>query len=452
MWTSFVSRFYSFFFALLMLFSSLSFPLADKNAARIDYAFADSRSGTAGGTVSVSASQAGTYQLYWGDENGKKLTARTGAGQIPYTEFAEVSVSGGGGSAEIYGYTAIPEGAETVLAYTGSVCRGSAPIPAEKQADNGAPLYTFGSISDVHFNRYNRSLTGDDAVITFRQALDFYAANGVSLVAHSGDICTNGEEDSLRKFNRIAGQYAFPVYSCTGNHDVGDGPIQDLWVKYINPDVYADPARADVTLAPNGWDFVYHPESLHGDVFVFFNQQNWDYNKPTSRLVTDAQLDWLAEVFEQYKNTRVYLYFHTFMADDANNPQVGEGNLVNDAGETYDLVYTVGTPDEVRLRALLKQYKNVIFFNGHSHWAFECCKLNPQLNVTSYGGTWATLVHNSSVSSPRTVGPNDKKRTELNMRSSQGYLVQVYDDRIVLTGVEFWGTRFLSCATFNIFR
>ena len=38
------------------------------------------------------------------------------------------------------------------------------------------------------------------------------------------------------------------------------------------------------------------------------------------------------------------------------------------------------------------------------------------------------------------------------MRSSQGYLVKVYADKIVLTGVEFWGTRYLSYATFHIYR
>ena len=140
------------------------------------------------------------------------------------------------------------------------------------------------------------------------------------------------------------------------------------------------------------------------------------------------------------------------MADDKGNPQMGEGNCVNDVGESYELVYTVGTADEVRMRALLQAYKNVIFFNGHSHFAFDRFVMNPQINITSYGGTYATFVHNPSVSSPRTLTPTADDTTELNMRSSQGYLVKVYADRIVLTGVEFWGTRFVSYATFNVFR
>ncbi len=453
MWTSFVSKFYSILFSILMLFSSLSFPLSGIGAgAKLAYDFLDEKSGNAGGTVSVSAGLPGEYKLYWGDENGDRLTAETGAGAIPYTEFATVSVSGGEGSAEIYEYTAIPEGAAQVLAYKGAACRGSMEIPEEKQTKNGPLLYTFGSISDVHFNRYNMSLTGDDACITFNNALDFYNQNNVSLVAVSGDICTDGEEDSLQKFNRISAQYPFPVYSCTGNHDVGDGPIWDLWVKYINPDVYMSPDRPDTELAPNGIDFVYKPGSIAGDVFIFLSQRYWDYRKPESRLLDDDQLDWLEETLEKYKDTRVYLYFHTFMADDKGNPQMGEGNCVNNAGATYDLVYTVGTADEVRMRAMMQKYKNVIFFNGHSHLAFDCFTMNPQMNVTSYGGTYATFVHNPSVSSPRTLDPDAKDTRELNMRSSQGYLVNVYADKIVLTGVEFWGTRFVSYATFNVYR
>ena len=451
MWTAFVAKLYSFFFAVLMLFGSLSIPGGRLCPVKIDYAFSDAMRGTAGGTVSVSAIPAGDYSLYWGDENGRKLTAETGAGQIPYTEFATVSVCGGRGSTEIYAYTAIPEGAQTVLAYTGAVCRGSAAIPEEKQPENEAPLYTFGSISDVHFNRYNRSLTGDDAVIAFQNALDFYNANNVSLVAVSGDICTNGEEDSLQKFHRIASQYDFPVYACTGNHDVGDGPIWDLWVKYINADVYAHPDRPDVAIAPNGIDFVYRPESFGGDVFVFLSQRYWDYRMPQSRLLDDDQLDWLEGVLAQYQAERVYLYFHTFMADDAGNPVAGEGNCINDKGVYYDLFYTVGTADEVRLRALMRQYKNVVFFNGHSHFDFDTNALNPQINITSYGGEYATFVHNPSVSAPRNITACSSDYYDMSMLSSQGYLVKVYADRLVLTGVEFWGARFVSYATFNIF-
>ena len=448
-----ISKFYSIIFALLVMLGAFSLSLPGLNSsAQISYAFADEQNGCAGGTVTVTASIPGTYKLYWGDENGNRLTAESGDKEIPYTEFGAVTVSKGEGSADIYEYIAIPEGAETVLAYQGALKKGQTAIPEDKQTVNGELLYSFGALSDVHFNRYNLSLTGDDACLAFRNALDFMDRQDVSLVAISGDISTKAEEDSFRKFREIVSDFDFPVYSCTGNHDVGYDEIWDLWHEYVNPDVYANPDRGDIELAENGIDFVYKGSDLHGDVFIFLSQRYWDYNKETSRLLEDSQLDWLEAKFEQYKDRHVYLYFHIFMADDNNDPGRGEGNLVNNKGVTYDLTYTVGTPDEVRMKALLKEYKNVIFFNGHSHWDFDSYTMNEQTNITSYGGQYATFVHIPSVSSPRSVEPDSTDRSERYMRSSQGYIVNVYADKIVLTGVEFWGTRYLSYATFNIYN
>ena len=191
-----ISRFYVIIFTLLVMLGafSLSLPGLD-SSAQIDYQFADGRNGCAGGTVTVTANSAGTYKLYWGDAEGNRLTAESGDDgtendclAIPYTEFGAVTVSKGEGSADIYEYIAIPEGAETVLASKGAVKKGQTAIPEDKQTVNGELLYSFGALSDVHFNRYNLSLTGDDACLAFRNALEFMDKKDVSLVAVSGDI------------------------------------------------------------------------------------------------------------------------------------------------------------------------------------------------------------------------------------------------------------------------
>ncbi|MBQ8014650.1 MAG: hypothetical protein IJ264_00520, partial [Clostridia bacterium] len=94
-------------------------------------------------------------------------------------------------------FTAIPEGAETVLAYKNKTLTGTADIPENKIASNGTKLYSFGALSDVHFNRYNMSLTGDDACLTFPNALNFLESFGISMVGISGDISANGERDAF---------------------------------------------------------------------------------------------------------------------------------------------------------------------------------------------------------------------------------------------------------------
>ena len=448
----------AFFLAMLMpiviAFNSISIkvPMIGETAS-VSYEFADENAGTAGGTVTVTASVGGNYDLYWGTEDGEKLSVDVGDYTAYYSEFATVSVSDGEGSAEIQQFTAIPEGAETILIYSGAIQVGSAEIPENKIAENGEMLYNFGALSDVHFNRYNGSLSGDDACLTFANALKFIDYFDVELVGLSGDLSVHGEIDSFEKFNSIASEHDYPVYTCTGNHDVDDEFSLANWQTLINTGVYGEEkAEGVVDVAANGLDFVYAPEAANGDVFVFLSQYAWDYNDANSRILTDEQLDWLEATFEKYKGTTVYLFFHTFL----NNPvegedlKMGEGNLINNKGHHYDLAFTDGCPDEVRFREMMDTYENIVYFNGHSHWAYDMQELNPDLNIANYGGDYATMVHLSSVSSPRRTTANLDDTTEHFMRSSEGMIVSVYEDRIVFTAVDFLRAEMLSYATYVI--
>lgn len=449
------AKFYSLFMTLVLAFNSFTFtlPVIPKLAdVDIDYVFDNDKSYSAAGTVTVSTKFDGKYELYWGDENHNLLKEKVKGYTATYSEFATVKTDDGEGSADIYSFTAIPEDAESVLAYFAKTQVASFDLPENKKQEEETPIYRFGSLSDLHFNRYYLSLT-DDSMCAFPNALNFLDAYDVSLVALSGDLSNNSETNAFEKFNYIASKYDFPVYTCTGNHDVKDTLDKDAWRRLVNTGVYGE-NKADGVLDVNEetFDFVYAPNKGNDDVFIFLSQYAWSYNNESSRILSDEQLDWLEAQLKKYSDRTVYVYFHTFLADDENNTDSGEGNIINNKGVTYDLVYTVGTPDEIRFRSLLKEYKNVICFNGHSHWAFDQVKYNPIMNITDYDGTYATLVHNSSVSSPRRVRENASERTEYNMRSSEGYLVSVYEDRIVLQGIDFLRGEFLSYANYVIVK
>lgn len=444
------------FMSIAMFFNNISVPLVNIGSGgdiTISYEFDNDTAWSAAGTVSISDADDRSYDLYWGDENGKILTAESDGTTATYGEFVTVNVNGGEGSADVYDFTAIPDGAKTVIARVGKFEAGIYTLPEEKQPEESEPLYRFGALSDVHFNRYRLSLT-DDAMIAFPNALNFLEDFGVSLVGISGDLSNKSELDSFKKYSSVISEYDFPVYTSTGNHDVNDNFVQSDWNKYVNAGVFGETKdKGIVEAASNGLDFVYAPDGEDGDIFIFYSQYQWSYKHEDSRLLTDAQLDWLETQLEKYSDNTVFLFFHTFLANDSDeDPYSGVGNLINDKGVYYNLMFTRGTADETRFRRILSEHKNVVFFSGHSHWAFDMQKLNPRLNISDFDGEYCTMVHISSVSSPRTIKNGDTKEKERFLRQSEGYLVSVYPDRIVLTGIDFYMHEMLSYANYVIER
>lgn len=449
------SRIIAFFTAILFSLGVRVGPVippenVQPDSAQTAVTFSNGTAGSAAGTVKLTAQTDGAYDLYWSDAEGNKLVSHTENRDVPYTKFATVTVKGGTGETALNDFLAIPAGAQGILVYGGDTLAGSYALPQEKlQAE--AYTYSFGALSDVHFNRYNKSGTGDDACITFPAALDFFKDYDVSMVAMSGDLSKNGEADSYEKFNRIASQYDFPVFTCKGNHDCRREYTLENWQKYINPGVYGEEKREGVlAVADNGLDFVFRGEETHGDVFIFFSQIAGRYILPTSRIVTDEQLDWLEEQLETYKNERVYLFFHTFLTAPSGNPLMGEGNLLTRSLSFYPLFYVPCTKDEQRFRELMDTYKNVTFFNGHSHWAHYLESINPNLNITDYDGTTATMVHISSVTAPRISSDTTLLWKSASMQRSEGYLVTVYPDHYVLTACDFLQGEMLAYATYIV--
>lgn len=425
-------------------------PPAEGIKADAELSFANSEPGSAAGTVTVQSDFDATYSVYWGNADSEKLTATAPSGKtVPYTEFADITVSKGVGEITLNSFLAIPDGAETVLLYYGEEQLDSDPIPTEKILDYGDATYSFGSLSDVHFNRYSAS-GGDDSEISYPRALNFLNDMGVSIVGVAGDLSYKGEAASYESFNRINSEFNFLVFSCKGNHDCKSEFSYDAWNANVNPGVFTEEGRSGVLAkADNGYDFVYSGDETNGDVFIFLSQISDKY-APFTPLLTDEQLDWFAAQLEAYKDKRVYLYFHTFLNAPTGNPLLGEGNLVNDYGFFYTLPYFKGNKDERRFRELLTEYKNVIWFNGHSHWAYKLECYNPSLNITDYNGTTATMVHVSSTAAPRTTGITEPFQTSNPLKMSEGLYNTVYDDFIITNACDFAGGNILAYAVYKI--
>ncbi len=399
--------------------------------------------------IEITTTTDGEYKLYWADSDFEALTFSLGDKEIEYSEFASITTYFGEGSIDLPDYTAIPDGATSILVTLDGDVLEIFDIPAEKRADRGEAVYSFGSISDLHFNRYELDGGNDVAESTFARSLAFFDNAGVSLVAMPGDISTDGEKEAFMAFNNITSDFDFPVYTTTGNHDLHAKYEKENWLTYMNNGVYSEEkAEGIINVAANGLDFVYE-EKVSGEIFIFLNQTSNNYGLLWNALLQDEQLDWLEEQLEEHKEKTVYLFFHTFLTSANGNPLMGTGNLQNELGWAYPLFYTPGASDEIRLRNLLREYSNVFFLNGHSHWAYHMQSLNPDLNVSKNGEDGATFIHVSSVSSPRITGDYQVLWEGTDPTMSEGYLIEVYEDSIILYGVDFVNNRILSYATYE---
>ncbi len=422
---------------------------SDSRVTETSIQYLNEEKGSMDAVITVKTTTDGEYKFYWADENGDMLTFEIGDREIPFSEFASVTTYFGEGSLDLPDYTTIPNGAKNIVVTCGDETVEIIAIPAEKIADRGEKTYSFGSISDLHFNRYFYEDGSDVAETSFAVALDFFDEADVSLVAMPGDIAYDGELESFMSFNEISSQYDFPVYTTTGNHDIRKQYEKENWLAYMNPGAYGETRDENVvTVADNGMDFVY-VEPVSGDVFIFLCQSSNNYSIPFNSLLQPEQLDWLEAQLNEYEDDDVYLFFHTFLGSKTDGLFTSTGNVQNYAGWAYPLVYTPYANDEARLRNILRENENVTFFNGHSHWAYHMQSLNPNLNISKNGEDGATYVHVSSVSCPRTTGDFQIFWTGNDGAMSEGYLVEVYEDSMVLYGVDFINGQILAYATYE---
>lgn len=437
--------------SLFALFNiSVDLPgFSDEKISSTEIEFVNTDAGSADAVIEIKTTTDGEYKLYWADEDFNRLTFSLGEEEFEYSEFATVATYFGKGSTDLPDYTAIPDGAANILVTLDGETLEIFDIPSEKRADRGERVYSFGSISDLHFNRYELEGGADVAESTFARALTFYDKADVALVAMPGDISTDGEKEAFEAFNNISSGYDFPVYTVTGNHDVREKFSKESWRENMNKGAYdEEPAKGIVNVSDNGLDFVYE-EASSGDIFIFLHQTSNNYGIVVNSLLDNSQLDWFEARLEEYKDRSVYVFFHTFLTRASGNPFMSTGNLQNEFGWHYFLYYTLGSNDEARMRELLREYDNVTFFNGHSHWAYHLQSINPELNISKNGEDGATYVHVSSVSSPRVTADYGVLWEGTDPDMSEGYLIEVYEDTLVLYGVDFVNNRILAYATYE---
>lgn len=278
----------------------------------------------------------------------------------------------------------------------------------------GDKLYTFGVLSDVHLQR-------NTGTADFIRALRYLnEMEDVSFTCVCGDLTQNGTEEQLSEYKEYVDTYSAdtPVYSISGNHETyGSLDIPNIIETYTGQPLFYSFTQGN-------------------DVFIMIGI------KGEVTLFIDDEIQWLYEILEANRNKRCFLFMHVLQG--AGNTEI--------CGNAYGLYHNYCWSNETQtaiFESLLKHYKNAIWFHGHSHFKFEMqsadCKYANYDDSLGYKS-----VHIPSITVPREEDNNGDGSADSNEAGSQGYVIDVYENAVILRGRDFVSGNFLPIATYCI--
>ena len=288
----------------------------------------------------------------------------------------------------------------------------------------GTKLYSFGLVSDIHL--YPIAAVEWTPEVKFDNALTYFESKGCMFCVQCGDFTQTGlflEGDRVNmdtrqfaKYKEICDKHTIHIYGFCGNHE-----------SYMNP-IANNPEELRYY---TGTDLYYSVEQ-GSDLFILLGQPNPGY------VMSDEAYNWLVATLEANTNKRCLVFVHSYIEEDSGDPcDVRENSIFEAWGVTRTDAFT----------NLLSQYDNVILFHGHSHMKFQSQEFDTCANYTEKNGFKS--VHIPSLGVPRDVDTVNKVSVNDN-RASQGYIVDVYDDCIVLNGMDLINQECVPMGTYQI--
>ena len=305
--------------------------------------------------------------------------------------------------------------------------------------DEQEKRYSFGLVSDIHLydtakNNSNETPSVDVAGFKpnqkFDNALTYFEEMKCAFCCVCGDLTQTGfysrtaendestqspDEEQFKKYQEIRNNHSIPVYEIAGNHEsYYRNHIQETEGSLAKWKTYTGAEGLAYTISNEEVDI---PDN---DLFIFIGQSQ------ELTPMSDADLDWLDETLDTNRNKRCFIFVH---------PHIGSGNPLGAYKSNNFFGSNSWAEQKNRFVDLLTSHKNTILFHGHSHFIFECQRFDKNAN---YNEDDFKSVHIPSLSKPCDI--IDGVRTDLTKTrpfESQGYIVDVYDDCIVLNGMAF---------------
>lgn len=279
----------------------------------------------------------------------------------------------------------------------------------------GEKLYSAGILSDVHVSQ-------DTAEADFRRALTYFQdTEKVDFVCIAGDLTQLNETSEWELYAQCVAQESenTPVYPIGGNHDAyGSGLSDALFRQYT------------------GFNTFYTFEK-NGDVFIMLSNLAYPSKSGNLPPFVASQLQMLYNALETNRNKRCFVFQHYFMVGYAGDP-------ANVYGST-----TLFGIQETVLRSLMEHYPNAIWLHGHSHQSFESQMAHEKTIYDDVCG--CHNIHIPSCYMPVVVSKfNDAYSKADDVNGSQGYVMDVYANAIVLKGRDFTKGAFVPLGIYHL--
>ena len=374
------------------------------------YELENDTDGFATGTVTVKMptdeTQNRSIVMYWADGSGKL------AG---YTALAKFKVTGASTSFTFGQNVIIPAGATRLLVYAMNDTSGQPspscvaielPKGAAHQLPESAPAGELFIMSDIHITAnqnhvHNKNFAGmlKDVSSLNKDALGIYVV---------GDMADTGKEQeylNMMELYNAAGDVP-PLFLAIGNHDLSGLPFDqanEIFLKYAFLPDGSHPTDTSYDFWLNGYHFIFLGTDTASGLHSNFTRET---------------ITWLKETLDENRDPSrpVFLFLHQSLSNTVSGSLPGEG--------------WSGVDNENMLRSVLKNYPEVMFFNGHSHWTMDSvgnmfegsdklpCRI---FNCASVGYLWS--------------GYNIVTGEHLD--GSQGYMVKLYDGKLYVLGRDF---------------
>lgn len=385
-----------------------------------DFVFINAAMGYGSGTLTMTMpedSNATSFALYWGDASGARLP--------DLTPFLTGSILSSKVSAFTPEAPSIPVGTKTVLVYTYSEQFGESPSPYKIEVgayilpETGKKISEFVVVSDLHIGSNKTAEKNLMAMLNdvIKTSPD---ATGIIVV---GDAVEAADESFYLKLGEIYARMegAPPLYLGAGDRS------------YLTKDTYAYDASRHVSNLQLFLKYAGHPfgtkidkpyySYLLGDALMVFIGA--DSYEDGNAVYSAEQLTWLDTTLDNAdKYEPIFLFMHEPLPNTVSGSLEAQGyGNVHNASEVKDI---------------LKNYKNVYLFNGHTQWPMEADRT--MFSISAGGGAFNTagVAHLWE----------DQDGAGYKVAGSQGYYVTVYEDAVLVRGRDFTTGEWISNAIY----